>query len=58
MFEEGTRLRRFCEQKLADTEQRIEAIIKEKAASKPEKLPTEEFDEHDIKGMKKEDIPF
>ncbi len=58
LFEEGTQLRKFCEKKLAETEQRVETIIKGKASSQPEKLPTEEFNEHDITGMKNEDIPF
>jgi exodeoxyribonuclease VII small subunit len=45
MFEEGSELRRFCEEKLKETERRVEQIIKKeyqdkKAAEYPEKMKT------------------
>jgi exodeoxyribonuclease VII small subunit len=39
IFEEGTRLRKFCEEKLKETERRVEMIIKEKLPAKKGEKP-------------------
>ena len=39
VFEEGTRLRKFCEEKLKETERRVEMIIKEKLPAKQGEKP-------------------
>jgi exodeoxyribonuclease VII small subunit len=43
-FEEGTELRKFCEEKLKETERKVEMIIKNKISSDPsKKLPVKDF---------------
>lgn len=39
VFEEGTRLRKYCEDKLKETERRIDQIIKEKLPAKKGEKP-------------------
>jgi exodeoxyribonuclease VII small subunit len=55
-FEEGSRLRRFCEDKLKETERKVEMIIKKEtqgrnasadADAEPEHLETSLFQGHD-----------
>ena len=52
MFEEGSELRKFCEEKLKETERRVEQIIKKeyqdkKASEFPEKMKTSTLHEPD-----------
>lgn len=54
-FEAGAELRKYCETKLNETEQRVEAIIKNKTKAHPEKMAVEEFDESDLSKTKSED---
>ena len=48
-FEEGSELRKFCEMKLNETELRVEAIIKNKSKSHPEKMTVEKFNQDETK---------
>ncbi len=53
MFEEGSELRKFCEEKLKETERRVEQIIKKeyqdrKPGEFPEKMKTAAIGESDL----------